>query len=237
MSISLYFGLPGCGKTTLLTSLALQELKKRRSRYKHVYGNVHLALPGYTYIDNNCVGKYDLCNSLILIDESTLFANSREYMQFSKELLQFMVMHRHYNVDIVFFSQRWDSMDKNIRTITDRVYYVYKPKLTGSFISKYYRIPYGIIIPSGKKTDGEKLGEIVQGYCKPDILTRILAHRVWRPRYYKFFDSWEHPPLPKLPKRYAPYSDDRQCESPSDGSHRSEPSANVLKSLVIKNSQ
>lgn len=206
MSISLYFGLPGCGKTTILTSIAYRELHNKHSKYTNIYGNVHLALPGYIYIDNSCIGKYLLENSLILIDEATLFANSREYMQFSKDLLSFMVQHRHFNVDIVLFSQRWDSLDKNIRTITDRVYYVYKTALLGNWITTCYRIPYGIIIPSGKKQDGEKLGEIIQGYCKPPLLQRIFAKRIFRPKYYKYFDSWDKYYLPPLPKKYTAYS-------------------------------
>ena len=95
MAISLFFGLPGAGKTTLLTYHALQGLK-RKKRYTHVYGNVNLAIPGYIYIDNSCVGRYDLSNSLILIDEATLFANSRDYKNFSKQLLSYVVQHRHY---------------------------------------------------------------------------------------------------------------------------------------------
>lgn len=206
MSISLFFGLPGCGKTTILTSIAYKELHKRKSKYEHIYSNVGLAIDGLIYIDNSCIGRYDIRNALILIDESTLFANSREYMQFSKDLLQYMVMHRHYNVDIIFFSQRWDSMDKNIRTITDRVYYVYKGLLLGTWFTRYYKIPYGIIIPSGKKQDGEKLGDIIQGYCKPPFLTRLFSPWVFRPRYYKYFDSWDCPKLKPLPLKYKEYS-------------------------------
>ena len=68
--ISLYFGLPGCGKTTLLSKFALDACRKGRK----VYGNIPLAIQGYTRIDNNCVGHYDLSDSLLLIDEGTLFA-------------------------------------------------------------------------------------------------------------------------------------------------------------------
>ena len=64
--ISLYFGLPGCGKTTLLSKFALDACRKGRK----VYGNIPLAIQGYTRIDNNCVGHYDLSDSLLLIDEA-----------------------------------------------------------------------------------------------------------------------------------------------------------------------
>lgn len=203
--IKLFFGLPGAGKTTILASLALKYSKpSKRNPYKNVYCNVHVNIPGVTYIDNFCIGNYMLKDSLILIDEATLFADSRAYKEFDKQKLSFFLQHRHYNCDVFLFTQQWDGVDRKIRVITDRVYYVYKGKIFGKWWSSYYRIPYGIIIPD-KKVGGEKLGEIIQGYCKPDIFTRIFSHKVWRSKFYKYFDSWEAPELPPLPDHYQPY--------------------------------
>lgn len=197
--ISLYFGLPGCGKTTLLTATALKYIKKGIK----VYGNVPLALDGYIYIDNDCIGKYMLEDCLILIDEGTLFANSRNYKTFSDALTSFFLLHRHYRVDIIIFTQQWDGLDKRIRVITDRVYYVYKGAFLGRWITSYYQIPYGIIIPDPKKSDSEKLGDIVQGYCKPSFFARLFSGgHLFRPRYYRYFDSWDCPKLPPLPELY-----------------------------------
>lgn len=202
MAVSLFFGLPGSGKTTVLAYLAKKALKDKR--YKHVYSNVQLMMPGIIYIDNSCIGKYDLSNSLILIDEATLFADSRSYKTFPTHLIQFFLLHRHYNTDITLFTQQWDGVDRKIRVITDRVYYVYKGFFTGHWYTKYYRIPYGIIIPD-KGHSSEKLGEIIQGYCKPPLLVRLFATKVFRPSLYKYFDSWEAPPLCSLPTCYHPY--------------------------------
>lgn len=204
--VCLYFGLPGAGKTTVLTSIALK-FSQPYSKYKHVYHNVHsLKVPGSTYIDNECIGKYDLDDSLILIDEAQLFADNRDYMKFPKYLKEFFFGHRHDHVDIFLFSQQWDATDKKIRSITDHVYYIYKGKITGHWISSYYRIPYGIIIPDGKKDgSGSTLGEIIQGYCKPPLLTRIFAHRLYRPKMYQYFDSFEKiTERPPLPDKYQP---------------------------------
>lgn len=201
MAISLYFGLPGAGKTTLLAKHALEAVKGKK--YKNVYCNVGINIPGVTIIDNDCIGRYDIRNGLVLIDEGSLFADARHYKTFTKERMQALLLHRHYNLDYRFYNQGWDSLDLRIRQITDRCYYLYKGKIFGHWLTSYYRIPYGIIIPDPKKDQsGEKLGEIVQGYCKPNILLRIFSKKVFRPKYYKFFDSWECPPLPKLPERY-----------------------------------
>lgn len=203
MSISLYFGLPGCGKTTLLTAKAIQAVKSKK--YLNVYSNVHIAVKGVTYIDNDCIGRYDLSDSLILVDEATLFADNRDYKNFSKERIEFFLEHRHFNCDILFFTQQWDGIDKKIRVITDRVFYVYKGAILGRWFTRSYRIPYGIIIPNPKKDSSEKLGEIVQGYCKPSFLVRLFSPWLFRPAYYKYFDSWEKPYRPPLPDSYEPY--------------------------------
>lgn len=202
MAVSLYFGLPGCGKTTFLTALAYRAVK--RGEYTYVYSNVRLSLPGVTYIDNDCIGKYELHDCLLLIDEATLFADSRAYKSFDKGKLEYFLEHRHRRADIVLFTQQWDGVDRKIRVITDRVYYVYKGIFSGRWFSKCYRIPYGIIIPDPRKSQGEKLGEIVQGYAKPPLLVRMFATLIYRPKYYPYFDSWELDPLPELPSIYQP---------------------------------
>lgn len=202
MAVSLFFGLPGCGKTTLLTYHAVKAVKS--GKYRNVYSNVRISVLGVTYIDNSCIGLYDLSDCLLLIDEATLFADSRDHKNFDKGKLTYFLEHRHFNADIILFTQQWDGVDRKIRVITDRVYYVYKGLFLGHWFTRYYRIPYGIIIPDPNKSS-EKLGEIVQGYCKPNILIRLFSPWIYRPKYYKYFDSWERPVLPSLPQKYTPY--------------------------------
>lgn len=209
MSITLKFGLPGCGKTTLMVHDAIKGIKSKK--YENIYCNVPISVPGVTHIDNVCIGKYNLHDGLILIDEATIFADSREFKTFSKDKVEYFLLHRHFNVDIILYCQQWDAVDRKIRTITDRVYYVYKGFWTGPWITNYYRIPYGIIIPDPNKANGgEKLGDIVQGYAKPNIIVRLFCtKRLFRPKYYKYFDSWEKPPRPALPDTYHTFT---HCE-------------------------
>lgn len=108
MSVSLYFGLPGAGKTTIMASIMYRAIRKRT--YPHVYTNIATTLPGVTVIDNDCIGKYNLEDALICIDEATLFADSRDHKNFKREVLEYFLEHRHYNVDILLFTQQWDGV-------------------------------------------------------------------------------------------------------------------------------
>lgn len=161
MAVSLYFGLPGCGKTTFLSYLALKAV--RSNKYLHVYSNVALNIPGICFIDNDCIGQYELRDCLLLIDEATLFADSRDFKNFSKKRLEYFLEHRHRNADIILFTQQWDGVDRKIRVITDRVFYVYKGIFTGKWISSCYKIPYGILFPDKKTVKNlAKLFKVIQ---------------------------------------------------------------------------
>lgn len=198
--ISLYFGLPGSGKTTMFVKLALNATKGRNPKYKHVYGNIELSgVPNYTKIDVADIGKYMLEDCLILVDEGSVHFSSREYKNFSKELANWVFMHRHYKADFATFVQRYNNCDINIRALADRVYYIHKGLFTGWYKSKVWRIPYGIIIPDKKDTGSAKLGEIIEGYAKPNLFVRLFSPSLKRARYYQYFDSWERPMLPALP--------------------------------------
>lgn len=203
MSISLYFGLPGSGKSTFYTYFAVKASKlitKGKLPYHKIYGNMPLiGVPHYECIPFDFVGKYQLDHCLILIDEAGLLVDNRDYKSLKPHLRDFLMLHRHYKCDIMFFNQGWDSLDRKIRVITNRVFYVYKPMIIGRWFSKCYQIPYGIIIPDPKKDDSTKLGEIVQGYCKPGLLKRIFSPLIFRPKYYKYFDSFDAPALAPLP--------------------------------------
>lgn len=192
------FGLPGCGKTTFLTELAY----KNRNKYEHIYSNVPLLLPFVETISTDWLGKYDLRNCLILIDEAMVEFGDRDYKKFSKEKLWFFTQHRHYHADIWIFAQEADGVDKKIRSLSARMYYIYKGKFLGKLYSKVVAIPYGLCWPDPK---ANTFGDIVMGYRKPGLIARLFAHRCFRFRWYKYFDSFhEDRKLPPIPARIRP---------------------------------
>lgn len=204
MAVERYFGLPGCGKTTTLAMRARKGIKS--GKYQHIYSNVQLQVHGVTCVPFDVFGVYELRDCLFLVDEAMVVCGDRDHKNFGKEKLKEFMMHRHKDCDIVLFSQEADGVDKKIRSITDRMYYVKKGLILGHWISTIYRIPYDVMFP-GDKGGGDNIGAIIMGYKQPGLLSRITAKRLYRPRYYKYFDSWENDPLPELPSEYQPYVD------------------------------
>ena len=102
MAVSRYFGLPGCGKTTILAMLAVKGV--RSGKYTNVYSNVEsLKVHGCTYVPFDLFGEYDFRDCLFLIDEAMIECGDRDYKSFSKQKIRAFVMHRHKNSDIVLF--------------------------------------------------------------------------------------------------------------------------------------
>lgn len=200
MAVSRYFGLPGCGKTTVLTMLALKAIKSEK--YKYVYANVRLSIPGVIYVPFDWFGKYNFHDCLLLVDEAMVNCGDRDYKSFGKDKIRAFVEHRHFNMDIVLFSQEPDGIDKKIRSITDRMYYVKKGLITGRWFSSIYKIPYRLLFPE----NDENAGRILMGYVRPPFLSRLFARRLYRPKYYPFFDTYEVDfTLPEVPGSAVPY--------------------------------
>ena len=200
MAISLYFGLPGCGKSSTLVHLAVDEsykIKMGQSRYSCIITNVPIKCEG-VYFHNNLdwIGEYYVKGALILIDEATLLYDSRQYKAFAKSLTKGFVLHRHTENDIVLFVQIWDRIDKTIRDICDRVYYVHKGALFRS-VSYVNHIPYSILFPD---SGSNSYGDIVMGYKKCSLFQRLVSKRLYRKFYYGYYDSYWIPddmkPLP-----------------------------------------
>ena len=202
MAVSLYFGLPGSGKTSILVARAILEakkIKKGKSIYDSVVSNVRIAFPGVNYCtDFSWLGKYSFCNSLLLIDEASLEFDNRDFKNFSSGLKIFFLEHRHFRCDIELYLQQWDAVDKKIRVITQKVFFVHSGALCKS-ISYANRIPYGILIPKKGESESEAYGEIVQGYHRGSFLSRLFSWRLWRPSIYKYYDTYSKPDLPDIP--------------------------------------
>lgn len=193
MSIRLYFGLPGSGKTTLLAAHALKYSKKHNF---NVYANIPLNIPSVIPIENDMVGKYNLHDGVILIDEATIFADSRNFKSFSADLVKLFCLHRHFKLDIELYLQNYSRTDLTIRMLADKVFWI--RKFGG--VSCAVEIPMSVFIPKRDVADDTgQAGEIVNGYYRPPWIYYLTCEKIRRKKYYPFFDSFSTYHLPDLP--------------------------------------
>lgn len=189
--IDLYIGLPGCGKTSLLTAFACEYIRKGIKVYSNVPLGLHSDL--FVYVRNEWIGLYDISGGVLLLDEGEIFAEARSYKTFPKHLSDWIMLHRHYGIEIKIFAQRYKGVDVKIRNLCEHVYMVRRGLLG---LTSYTPIDYRIIIPDA----GDRAGDIVEGYQMKGFFGRLFSTRyIIRRKYYKYFDSWSAPVLPPLP--------------------------------------
>lgn len=154
--ISIYFGVPGCGKTTIAAHI----VKKSNKKKINVWSNVPIT--GAMQLDpKDDIGKVMIQNGRVIIDEAGIEYNNRDFKKFADEALYFYKYHRHYKLDIDFFSQGWNDCDKKIRDLAQRYYvvkrsifpyFIYRKriskrvginKMTGEIQDEYYFLPFG----------------------------------------------------------------------------------------------
>lgn len=123
--ISLYFGSPGSGKSTLGARIVYKELKNKESKYSCIYSNYDLC--GTYRIKSSDLARFAPApHSLIIIDEAGIDFNNRKYKDMKMSIIEFLKLYRHYKCDIVFISQSWEDCDITIRRLVDNLIYIRK---------------------------------------------------------------------------------------------------------------
>lgn len=179
--IKCYFGVPGCGKSTIL----VREYKKNKRRYDHIY-TINIQIKDVPMITKEDLEKYKFTNSLILWDEITMDADNREFKSFSKDLRDFFILHRHFGCDIIYATQNFENVDKKVRDLTSELWYMSKSVVPGfrSFTSAK-RIYRAINI-------NEHTSELTLGYRFCNFVEGLFVSNfklVFRPFYYRYFDT------------------------------------------------
>ena len=199
--ISLVFGLPRSGKTSYLVWLAKHSSKK----YKYIYTNVYLSnMPDNVYyISTNIIGRYNLHDCLILIDEASMSYDNRDYKSLPNHVRDWLMLHGHYHCDVIFFCQIYNAVDAKIRRLCENVYRIKKSRIL-PFLSVIEPIVYGQYVGTTRdnlKSKGTKYSDIDEGYYRLPFLSRLFCRRIYRRPLYKHFDSFEdvlH--LPNMPQ-------------------------------------
>lgn len=120
------FAPPGTGKTTLVAKIVKDALESG----KKVYSNVPII--GAYKFEIKDLGKKDFRNCVILIDEAGSGKNlsNRNWRDnLSDEQIEFLKLHRHYNIDIWTFSQSYGEVDVKFRELTTLLLMLKKSRL------------------------------------------------------------------------------------------------------------
>lgn len=176
--LSIYFGVPGAGKTTMAAWLSRRDVRHRMA----VYSNVPIK-GCFKYDTKKDIGRFSIEDCRLIVDEAALEYNCRDFSKFSKESQYFYRFHRHYAVAVDVFSQSWDSVDKVLRSLAQRMYVLHKSLIP--FCVAYKRI--GIKVDINKDS-----GEIIDRYFWVPFSYRLI----FSPPLWKLFNSYDALALP-----------------------------------------
>lgn len=188
--IEVIMGKTGIGKTTYLALLARKAMKKGIA----VYSNVEIA--GTYMIDIDDLGKYDIQNAVVIIDEAAIKGlNNREWKGLQKHVMNFFALHRHYRTHVIISTQSVDGIDVVVRRLAHCIY-ILQPCL---FVPQRWFIKVKKV--SSNIDINKDTGQIEQRYSYVPLL---LLGTVY---YYKcpawsMFDSHEYPELQKKDFEY-----------------------------------
>lgn len=188
-----YIGKKGSGKTTKLTQIAIQNIKKGKIVYSTEI------IPGTRNINYKDIGDYDFEeNSILLIDEIGLLFPARNYMNFRQEVREFFKLQRHKKVKIYWFTQTWIDCDKTIRDLTDKLYLCHN---FFNMFSSYRQVSKVLTIGTGKNEDGSSNNQgsdFIECFKFVPIFTAGAIEITFIPRYTFFFDSYKHDEKTKI---------------------------------------
>lgn len=193
-TVNYLWGAPRSGKTTFLAYLCRKELKKKHPR--PVFAN--FPLKGATMIKDTDLGYYGFEGSLILLDESGLAYDCRNFKNGlfkDEQRLEWWKLAGHRkdintgsNIEIWVASQGWNDIDLKIRTLAES-YYLCKKCFPFRGLSK--------IRPVIKSTDIDPVTHEPTDYYNFDF---FLFNKLIRRRpLYKWFDSYDCRKLPFSP--------------------------------------
>lgn len=187
--INYVFAPPGAGKTTTVVYLTrLANMLRKKNPNLNIYCTEELKDIPYYYIDKDDIGKYEMNNGILLIDEASILFNNRKFM--SQNQIEFFKKHRHRKLEIWIFSQDNNDVEITLRRLCNNFYYLKKSLL--------YPINKTIVMKKIKKglEIDKNTRQVIDGYD----FVKFSTYRIWARPNWRYFDSFEYDLLPELPK-------------------------------------
>lgn len=128
--IDFYFGLPGEGKTFLVTKRTMEQMKRGRkvfSNYPIIFRHKGKMLSSYVWEDRYALEPIAECD--IIIDEAYRYASSRDWKNFSKDDHTFFATSGHMGINIVIITQAVPRVDVIIRELVGQFHLVRKTSI------------------------------------------------------------------------------------------------------------
>ena len=124
-------GLPGAGKTLLVSKLGIQSMKKG----KKVYSNYGL-IDSWKLDFNLLPG---VRNAMVALDEAASLADSRDFMKFPASAKLILQQNRKKGIDLYYTTQCVGAVEKTFRYLTEDVWLV-NNMFGRIFMARKYRI-------------------------------------------------------------------------------------------------
>lgn len=205
--VSIYFGVPGSGKTTIAAWLTKETMRdgwvvrlckrwpnnrlcrrildgKHFRRAQDVYSNVPIT-GAYKLDPKQDIGHYMLADGRIIIDEAGIEYNNRNFKSFSFDAIYYYKYHRHYETAVDVFSQSYDDMDITLRRLAQNFYVVRKSLVPFCVTSRL------ILRKIGVDDNTHQVGDLY-AMGRPLLDTR----RIFCPPLWKMFNSYSRKELP-----------------------------------------
>lgn len=190
---TLYYGKKGCGKTTLLTKLSMQAIKKGTIVYSSV------EIPGTRFFNPKDLNKFKPDPySLVMIDEIGLIWDNRNFKSFESGVNEFFKYARQYHITIHMFSQVPD-IDLKIRNLCDAYYLVENKFRVFSYAKRIQKI-------LTVRTDIEGKGNLVDSFEFAFFLSPAARKLTFIPAWTAFYNSFDPPERPSIPYKQLPMS-------------------------------
>lgn len=187
------FGKKGSGKSTLMVSQMLKDLKHGWNVYTDMQDCV---VPGVRIINSSAdLAKFvPEANSALYLDEVGISFDNRSYKSFDSGLRDFFKLQRKYKCKVVMNSQSFD-VDKKIRDVTDSM--ILQTSI-GNVITLSRPIRRSVALVEATAQADSRIADNLK-------FESIFRWRVlWMPKYFKYFESFNAPERPAIPFREIP---------------------------------